>query len=104
MTAMARSFSKLTLGGKILFTLGPILFLLTAGLVVLVAVAGRPIVDFLATNIWLALRGMPVIDWPERLIGTDSPARNDYIAALEAADQGNFEPLIAMHRDYLSTS
>jgi len=52
-TAVARSFSRLTLGGKILFTLGPILFLLTAGLVVLVAVAGKPIVDFLATNIWL---------------------------------------------------
>ncbi len=53
MTAVSRSFSRLTLGGKILFTLGPILFLLTAGLVVLVAVAGKPIVDFLATNIWL---------------------------------------------------
>ena len=53
MTAVSRSFSRLTLGGKILFTLGPILFLLTVGLVVLVAVAGKPIVDFLATNIWL---------------------------------------------------
>ncbi|HUQ78450.1 MAG TPA: complex I subunit 1 family protein [Patescibacteria group bacterium] len=53
MTAVSRSFSRLTLGGKILFTLGPILFLLTAGLVVLVVVAGKPIVDFLATNIWL---------------------------------------------------
>ncbi len=53
MTAMARSFSRLTLGGKILFTLGPILFLLTIGLVLLIAIAGKPIVDFLATNIWL---------------------------------------------------
>ncbi|MBA2718627.1 MAG: NADH-quinone oxidoreductase subunit H [Chloroflexi bacterium] len=50
---MARSFSRLTLGGKILFTLGPILFLLTIGLVLLIAIAGKPIVDFLATNIWL---------------------------------------------------
>lgn len=49
----------------------------------------------MVTNIWLALRGMPIIDWPERLLGTDSPARNDYIAALKAADQGDFDPLVA---------
>ena len=53
MTAVARSFSRLTLAGKILFTLGPILFVLTGGLIVLVVVAGKPIVDFLATNLWL---------------------------------------------------
>jgi NADH-quinone oxidoreductase subunit H len=53
MTAMARSFSRLTLTGKILFTVIPILLVLTFGLVVLVVVAGKPIVDFLATNMWL---------------------------------------------------
>jgi NADH-quinone oxidoreductase subunit H len=53
MTAMARSFSRLTLTGKILFTVIPILLVLTTGLVVLVVVAGKPVVDFLATNIWL---------------------------------------------------
>jgi NADH-quinone oxidoreductase subunit H len=52
-TAVARSFSRLTLAGKILFTVVPILLVLTAGLVVLVVVAGKPVVDFLATNIWL---------------------------------------------------
>jgi NADH-quinone oxidoreductase subunit H len=52
-TAVARSFSRLTLTGKILFTIIPILLVLTAGLVVLVVVAGKPIVDFLATNMWL---------------------------------------------------
>jgi NADH-quinone oxidoreductase subunit H len=50
---MARSFGRLTLAGKILFTVGPILFILTGGLIVLIAVAGKPIVDFLATNMWL---------------------------------------------------
>jgi NADH-quinone oxidoreductase subunit H len=50
---MARSFSRLTLTGKILFTVIPILLVLTFGLIVLVVVAGKPIVDFLATNIWL---------------------------------------------------
>ncbi len=53
MTAMARSFGRMTLAGKILFTAIPILLVLTGGLVVLVVVAGKPIVDFLATNIWL---------------------------------------------------
>jgi len=52
-TAVARSFNRLTLAGKVLFTVVPILFVLTVGLVVLVAVAGKPLVDFLATNIWL---------------------------------------------------
>jgi NADH-quinone oxidoreductase subunit H len=52
-TAVARSFSRLTLTGKILFTVIPILFLLTIGLVLVVAIAGKPIVDFLATNLWL---------------------------------------------------
>ncbi|HEY3165171.1 MAG TPA: complex I subunit 1 family protein [Candidatus Limnocylindrales bacterium] len=53
MTAVARTWSRLTLPGKILFTVGPLLFVLTAGLVVTVAVAGKPLVDFLATNMWL---------------------------------------------------
>ena len=48
MTAMARSFSRLTLAGKILFTMVPILLVVTGGLVVLVLVAGKPVVDFLA--------------------------------------------------------
>jgi NADH-quinone oxidoreductase subunit H len=52
-TAVARSWSRLTLTGKILFTVGPILLLLTGGLVLVVVVAGKPIVDFLATNLWL---------------------------------------------------
>jgi len=53
MTAMARSFGRLTLAGKILFTVVPILLVLTGGLVVLIVVAGKPVVDFLATNLWL---------------------------------------------------
>ena len=53
MTAVARSFSRLTLAGKILFTVIPILLVLTFGLIALVVVAGKPIVDFLATNLWL---------------------------------------------------
>ena len=53
MTAVARSWGRLTLAGKIVFTIVPILLLLGLGLVALVLIAGKPIVDFLATNIWL---------------------------------------------------
>jgi NADH-quinone oxidoreductase subunit H len=53
MTAMARTFNRLTLAGKILFTVIPILLVLTIGLVVVVALFGKPIVDFLAANLWL---------------------------------------------------
>jgi NADH-quinone oxidoreductase subunit H len=53
MTAMARSWNRLTLAGKILFTLIPILVVLTIGLLLVILVLGKPIVDFLAANIWL---------------------------------------------------
>ncbi len=53
MTAMARTFNRLTLAGKILFTVIPILLVLTIGLGLVVVLLGKPVVDFLATNIWL---------------------------------------------------
>ncbi len=53
MTAVARSWSRLTLAGKVIFTIVPILLVLGLGLVVVVAVFGGAIVDFLAANLWL---------------------------------------------------
>src|SRR3954447_19592489 len=53
MTAVSRSWCRLPLGGKILFTVLPILLLLSAGLILAIVVAGKPVVDFLATNMWL---------------------------------------------------
>jgi NADH-quinone oxidoreductase subunit H len=52
-TAVARSWSRLTLAGKIVFTVVPLLLLLTAGLVLVVVLFGKPVVDFLAANLWL---------------------------------------------------
>jgi NADH-quinone oxidoreductase subunit H len=52
-TAVARSWNRLTLGGKILFTVIPILLVLTVGLIVFIALLGKPIVDFLGANLWL---------------------------------------------------
>src|SRR6266513_583755 len=53
MTAMARSWSRLTLAGKVIFTLLPILAVLTIGLVAVIDLFGGGILDFLATNLWL---------------------------------------------------
>src|SRR6476646_9961463 len=50
---MARSWSRLTLVGQLVFTIVPVLLLLAAGLALVVILFGKPIVDFLATNIWL---------------------------------------------------
>jgi NADH-quinone oxidoreductase subunit H len=52
-TAVSRSWSRLTLTGKILFTVIPILLVLTVGLIVVIALLGKPVVDFLAANMWL---------------------------------------------------
>ena len=53
MTAVARSWNRLTLAGKVVFTILPLLLLLSAGLVLVVVLFGKPIVDFLAANLWL---------------------------------------------------
>ena len=53
MTAVARSWGRLTLAGKILFTVIPILLLLTVGLALVVALFGGTILDFLAANLGL---------------------------------------------------
>jgi NADH-quinone oxidoreductase subunit H len=50
-TVISRSWSRLTLPGKVIFTIIPILIALTAALVVAVVVLGQPILDALAANL-----------------------------------------------------
>jgi NADH-quinone oxidoreductase subunit H len=52
-TTVARGWSRLTLAGKLVFTILPILLLLAVGLALVVALFGGAIVDFLAANLWL---------------------------------------------------
>jgi Fic-DOC domain mobile mystery protein B len=56
-------------------------------------------------NVWLRLHDHPVTEWPEQTIGTTaSIIRQQYIEiAIKAADQGDLEPLIAMHRQFTKT-
>ncbi len=54
----------------------------------------------LLANIWLKLHKLPMTEWPEAAIGTTSLIRDDYLAAIRAADEGNFAPLIELHRRF----
>jgi NADH-quinone oxidoreductase subunit H len=51
MTVVGRSWSRLTLPGKIIFTAVPVLIVLTVGLVAAIAVLGAPVLDLLAHNL-----------------------------------------------------
>ena len=45
MTVIGRSWGRLTLPGKIVFTVLPLLILLTVGLVAVIVLLGEPILD-----------------------------------------------------------
>ncbi len=51
MTVIARSWSRLTLPGKVLFTVVPVLLAMGIGLVAIIAIFGAGIVDVLAANL-----------------------------------------------------
>ncbi|MEO5884727.1 MAG: complex I subunit 1 family protein, partial [Candidatus Limnocylindrales bacterium] len=51
MTVISRGWDRLTLPGKIVFTLVPLLLALTVGLVAVVVLFGGPLVDILADNL-----------------------------------------------------
>ena len=51
-------------------------------------------------NVWLRLHDFPVTEWPEEAIGAVSPVRNEYLAAIMSADNGEMEPLLDLHRRF----
>ena len=51
-------------------------------------------------NIWLRQHGHPLTEWPHETIGNESVVRTEYIAAIKAADRGEYEALMALHRKY----
>jgi NADH-quinone oxidoreductase subunit H len=51
MTVIAKSWSRLTLPGKIVFTVVPVLLALTVGLVAVISIFGANIIDILAANL-----------------------------------------------------
>jgi len=53
------------------------------------------------SNIWLRRHGGRAVEWPEATIGTASAVREEYLAAVRAADRGNFVPLISLHQRFI---
>ena len=51
MTVVARSWSRLTLPGKIIFTVVPVLIVMSVSLIAAVALLGGPILDLLSSNV-----------------------------------------------------
>ena len=54
----------------------------------------------LLANIWLKLHRQPLTDWPEEVIGSTSLVRDEYLAAVRAADEGDDTRLIDLHRRF----
>jgi Fic-DOC domain mobile mystery protein B len=51
-------------------------------------------------NIWLKRHGHAITEWPEETIGAKSLIRDEYIAAIRAADEGDEEPLKKLHDQF----
>jgi Fic-DOC domain mobile mystery protein B len=54
-------------------------------------------------NIWLKLNNEPPTIWPEATIGSVSLIRDEYLAALKAADAMDYKHLIELHTQYAGT-
>ena len=53
MTTISRTWSRLTLPGKLIFTILPVLIVLLVGVTAVLVIFGPTILDFLAANLWL---------------------------------------------------
>lgn len=53
-------------------------------------------------NVWLRMKSYPIVEWPETVIGTESEVRDDYLAAVRAADRHDFSALIDLHERFLA--
>jgi hypothetical protein len=51
-------------------------------------------------SIWLKRNRRPITEWPERLIGRESPVPGEYLQAIRAADECDYEPLFELHRRF----
>jgi Fic-DOC domain mobile mystery protein B len=51
-------------------------------------------------NIWLRVNRHPITEWPVEISGGVSKIRGAYLAAIKRADQGDYAPLLEMHRRY----
>jgi len=48
-------------------------------------------------------RFSPITEWPEQVIGRESPVRGEYLQAIRAADKGDYELLFELHRRFTAS-
>src|SRR5262249_36145704 len=48
-------------------------------------------------NIWLKLHDHELTRWPGSELSEESPVRAEYIPAIQAADAGDYAPLLSLH-------
>jgi Fic-DOC domain mobile mystery protein B len=51
-------------------------------------------------NVWLRRNKQQYTRWPEEAVGEVSPVRDEYLAALRAADEGDYDPLVSLHKQF----
>jgi Fic-DOC domain mobile mystery protein B len=54
----------------------------------------------LLANIWLKQNGGVPVQWPETTLGDTSTIREEYLAAVRAADNGDYSAIIELHRRF----
>jgi Fic-DOC domain mobile mystery protein B len=54
-------------------------------------------------NIYLRREGGSLTLWPEETVGNESIVRHEYLAAVRAADHGDYAQLIELHRRFSAT-
>jgi hypothetical protein len=52
---------------------------------------------------WLKRNRRPVTQWPEQVIGRESPVRGEYLQAIRAADEGDYETWLELHRRFTAS-
>jgi Fic-DOC domain mobile mystery protein B len=56
----------------------------------------------LLANIWLKRHEEPIVFWPDQLLGAASAIRSEYLAAVQAADRGDYDALAELHRRFVN--
>ncbi len=51
-------------------------------------------------NIWLKRHGQSITEWPEETMGSTSVIRDEYLAAIRAADAGDEQRLVFLLRRF----
>jgi Fic-DOC domain mobile mystery protein B len=53
-------------------------------------------------NIWLHLHAHELTQWPGAALSEESEVRAEYLAAIKAADDHDYQPLLALHQRFTS--